>query len=200
MKRLHNTNRIPHGGSYVLNLPERGLVGSGMNFAAIVRSISEWRRANSIPVGLGFESEVEQALCSKYEVECDDTVLSKPRKARLSLSTVLSGTKVLLAFKLAGSPYVTQEEANRRAATCSMCAWNQDYTKPCGGACGGLKEIVSQIIGNKTTPYDDKLKSCGVCSCFAAAHIWLPLNILENGVSSDQREQFAAINNCWKKI
>jgi len=200
MKRIKIPSQIPYGGEYRLNIPEIGMVGNGMNFEALLRSIREWRRANSMPIGLDFENEVEREVCAKYSVECDDHPTTKPRKQRLSLATVLRGTNVLLSFKLAGSPYVSQEEANRRAAICAACVWNQDYAKPCGGNCGGLKEVVSKIIGHAKTDYDDRLKSCGICGCVAQAHCWLPLEFLAKGVTSDMREQFAAVENCWKKV
>lgn len=200
MKHLHNANRIPYGGAYVINLPEQGMVGYGMNFPALLKSIKEWRRANSWPVGLEFEAEVENVICRKYPDECDEGIISKPRKTKLSLATVLRGTKVLLAFKLAGSPYVSQDEANARAAICSACAFNQEYAKPCGGNCGGLKEVVSAIVGNQHTPYDDQLKSCGICGCVSRAHIWLPLSFLEKGLTSDMKQSFNAVEHCWKKV
>lgn len=200
MKHLHNFNRIPYGGAYVLNVPDKGIVGYGMNFPALLRSIREWRRANSIPVGLGFEAEVESVVCEKYPAECDDDSIPKPHKTKLSVATVLHGTKVLLAFKLAGSPYVDQAEAERRAAICVACPWNQDYAKPCGGACGGLREVVTAIVGGRKTLADDRLRACSVCGCVNAAHIHLPLEILAKGVTDEMRKQFASVPNCWKQI
>ena len=199
MTRLINQFRIPYGGAYVLNQPQKGLVGHGISFAQLVRSISEWRRANSFPIGLGFEAEVEQAVCEQYPQECDDSSKPNPRKPRLGFSTVLRGTQVLLSFKLAGSPHVSQEEANQRAEICSKCIWNQEYQKPCGGRCGGLREVVASIVGGNSTPYDDKLKSCGICGCVAKAHIWLPMAFLEKGVTEDMKAQFSAVKQCWKK-
>lgn len=200
MNRLEYPKRIPWGGGYVINLPEQGLVGQGINFPALLRSVKEWRRANSLPLGLGLGDELERAVCKIYPVECTGAINGKPRKSRLDLSTVLRGTQVLLAFKLAGSPYVSQEEAERRAEICSRCPWNLEYAKPCGGNCGGLKEMVAAIVGDRRTSYDDRLKSCGVCSCINSAHVHMPLEILAKGVSEEMKEQFTTIPGCWKQI
>lgn len=199
MNRLIAPSRIPYGGEYRLKLPERGMVGQGNNFDALIRSITEWRRANSVPIGLAFEDEVEQAVCEKYPTECKGGIAVKPREGRLKLAEVLRGTRVLLAFKLAGSPLVDPAEAERRAKICASCAWNVEFSKPCGGACGGLREMVSAIVGGRKTSVDDRLRSCAVCGCEARAHVHLPLLILAKGVTDAQREQFDAIENCWKK-
>ncbi len=200
MNRLMFYKRVPYSGGYVLNLPEKAMVGQGMNFPALLRSIKEWRRANSVPIGLGFEDEVEKMVCDLYPQECSGAIDGKPRKSRLSLSAVLRGTRVLLAFKLAGSPYVSQEEAERRASICASCVWNLDYAKPCNGNCGGLKEMVSAIVGGQKTSFDDRLKACGICGCTNAAQILMPLDVLEKGVTADMKEQFAAVEKCWKKL
>lgn len=199
MNRLMYPKRIPYSGNYVLNLPERAIVGQGINLPALIRSVREWRRANSVPIGLGFEDEVEKSVCDFYPVECTGAINGKPRKSRLDLSTVLRGTQVLLAFKMAGSPYVSQEEAERRAAICAACPWNLEYAKPCGGNCGGLKEMVAAIVGGQATPYDEQLKACAVCGCSSRAHIWIPDEFLAKGITDDMREQFAVIEGCWKK-
>jgi len=200
MNHLIAPSRIPYGGQYVLKLPERGMVGHGNNFEALLRSITEWRKANSVPIGLGFAYEVEQVVCEKYAVECQNSLLDKRvRRGRLTLAEVLRGTRVILAFKLAGSPYVEQAEAERRAAICAACPMNQDFPKPCGGRCGSLQEIVTAIVGSRKTLFDDRLKSCGICGCVSSAHLLMPLDILAKGVTSDMREQFAAVPNCWKQ-
>lgn len=200
MNRIEYPKRVPYSGGYVINLPERSIVGQGMNFPALLRSVREWRRANSVPIGLGFEDEVEKAVCELYAAECTHAINGKPRKSRLDLSTVLRGTQVLLAFKLAGSPYVSQEEAERRAVICSNCQFNIEYAKPCGGNCGGLKEMVATIVGGQATPYDEQLKSCGICGCVGKAHIWIPEDVLRKGVTDQMVEEFKAVPNCWKRF
>lgn len=202
MKKLINASRIPYGGMYVLNVPEKGIVGHGMNFPALLRSITEWRRANSIPVGLGFEEEVERTVCEKYPAECENPIIIRrvqSRGGRLRFSTILRGTQALLSFKLAGSPLVSQEVAESRAAICAPCRYNQEFSQPCGGGCASLKSAVLAIVGGNTTPYDAQLKSCGICGCVAAAHIWLPNEILAKGVTDAMREEFATVENCWKR-
>lgn len=157
------------------------------------------RKANNVPVGLDFEKELERDLCASKPEECEWVDAAVPRKRRLSFQDVINGTRVLLNFKLSGSPLVDHQEANRRAAICSTCTFNTVFDRPCGGRCGELNEIVLKIIGGQGTPYDDPSKSCGLCGCTTAAHVWLPLDILATGLNDDMKKAFNSLSWCWKK-
>lgn len=195
---------VPYGGSYNLNLPDLGLVGSGTDFGMLMDRLAEYRRANGLPIGLGFEEEVEREVCKRHPDMCVETDVRVPKPPnRLSIGDIASGTKNLLRFKLAGSPLVTQEEANRRAAICAKCPWNADFQMPCSGGCGSLKEMAVLAIGSQTTPYDVNLKSCAICHCWNAVAVWLPLDLQCQTVNDEQKLQFQFAaelpqTNCWK--
>lgn len=158
------------------------------------------RHANGIPVGLDFEKELERDLCASKPDECIWVDPAIPKNRKLSFSDVVRGTTVLLNFKLAGSPLVDTQEANRRASICSNCIFNVQFDRPCAGKCGELNEIVLKIIGGQGTPYDNTTKSCAVCSCYSAAHVWIPMEILDTGLTDDMRKAFNSIQHCWKKL
>jgi hypothetical protein len=160
------------------------------------------RRANGVPVGVDFENEVESWAVLAHPDEAEVWDPEMPKKIRLGLDDILRGTRVLLAFKLAGSPLVPREEAERRAGICSRCYMNQGFSRPCA-TCGGLDELVRSLVGNQRTSQDDKLQACGVCHCMNKAQVWLPLEILAKGVTEEMKNQFAKmaeLTGCWKTV
>lgn len=200
MKRLIHKQRVPYGGLYELSSPKSGFVGSGFNFYAIEASVLKYRRANGIPVGIGFQDELETLLCEKYPDECKETDPKIPGKPeRLRLGDVILGTRVMIAFVVSGMKVVPDTEAERRAQICSACKYNVPFSKPCGGGCGELKDIVRRIVGNRKTSVEEKLNSCHVCHCYLTAAVWIPAEIQIKPLSDDKKSQFEKIAHCWKK-
>ena len=191
----------PYGGLFELNLPEKGIVGYGQDFETMLRRVIAYRQANGLPVGLGVREEVEAAACAKYASMCYETDDRMPSQRRMDWTDVLAGTKVMIKFKLAGSPLVPQEEADRRSNICLVCPHNQVFTNPCGGVCGALKELVEGLVGAAKTPNDQNLHGCQVCGCYLSASVWLPLDIQTSVLTEDQRDQFRyarETSGCWK--
>lgn len=205
MQKLKHVQAIPIGGSFTLNLPDKGIVGYGLNFQRLVRSVTEYRHANAIPCGLGLNDEIERAVCEQYPLECHEADPAIPkRQTRMSYREMLHGTQVMLQHKLQGSPLVPLEEAERRAAICAVCPYNTEVQLPCGGKCGALKALVAAWIGTRHTQYDSRLKSCGICKCYLEASVHVPLEIQCVGVDEDQRAQFKYVREvekraCWKQ-
>lgn len=199
---LKNKGTIPYGSRYVLNIPEKGIVAFGTNFEMLLTNAKAYRRANGIPVGLGFEDEVEREVCAAYPAECIETDSRIPdRQRRYTFTDVIAGTKAMIAFKLAGSPLVDQAEANRRAAICAKCPNNVSFVSGCNHFCGELKDIVLDLIGVKTTPHDVNLHSCAICGCYAQASVWVELGVQVQGLTDIQKLQFQTAkeqHGCWK--
>lgn len=201
--RLKPTVAVPYGGLFIVDRPDLGVVGRGLLFHNLVASAREWRKANGYPIGVGFEEEVEQAACQQYPAECETSTGFNIRPRNLTLSDVVTGTKVMLRFKMAGSPLVAPEEANRRAAICSNCPLNVKFAKPCAGICAELRDLVAGIINNQGTPSDANLNSCGICHCFLQASVWLPLEIQFPPLTQAEKDKFREAQKnlgCWKYI
>jgi hypothetical protein len=200
MKRLIHQNRVPHGGEYRLNLPEKGMIGHGNNFETLIRSIMEWRRANSVPIGLGFEDEVEQAVCEKYPVECDGFASKRKRRKSWGMWDIVRGTSAFFRQKLSGADLVDQAEANRRSALCSKCPARITFSKPCSGLCAALVKLISST-GGKSTPTDSDTLGCGICRCWTKVAVWYALEIQCVGVDETMKQEFAEVRKeypCWK--
>ena len=200
--RLRSKQGCPYGGTYDLNLPERGMVGRSYNFEGLLAKIAEFRRANSIPIGIGFEEEVEREVALRYPQECVETDPRVPDTSmRLSWYDIIAGTRHLLEFVAAGAPRVSQEEANRRASICVSCPFKGDFVRQCGSLCGELLSLVTSVAGGGRTPYDDQLQSCRVCKCHQRAIVWVPLEFQTPHLTALQRQQYQLakeLHGCWK--
>jgi hypothetical protein len=200
MNRLISPSRIPYGGQYILKLPEKGMVGHGNNFEALLRSIKEWRNANSIPIGLGFADEVEQAVCEKYAVECRGAG-AKRRGHSWGMWDIVRGTTAFIRQKLSSSDLVDQTEANRRSALCAKCPAQMTFSKPCSGLCAALVQMLSST-GGKTTPTDSDTRGCSICRCWTKVAVWYDLEVQCLSVDEEMKQEFAEVRKdypCWKE-
>jgi len=212
MKQLRIVSKIrsPHGGVY--SWPDPLLPGSaevvGTTWEMLVERARKQRWANGFATGLEFEKELEQAVCMRYPQECSGWDEEIPRPRQLSMLDVLNGTRVMLAHKLAGSPLESPEVAYARAQICAdnHCGQNVEFHKRCG-SCHDVENLVTSIIGNATTPFDSKLKSCSICGCVLKAAVWTTLAVQAKGVTDTMREQFKRVAarmeadghiGCWK--
>lgn len=200
MNRLKFKSRIPYGGSYSLNFPEKGMVGKGNNFDSLIRSLSEWRRANSVPIGLGFEDEVEQELCLLYPNECSPEG-KRIRKRQWGMMDIVRGTIAFIAQKLSGESLVDQAEASRRSELCSRCPAAVEFRKPCTGLCSQLVELMSSTK-HKHTPTDSDTRACSICRCWTKVAVWFPLSTQCVAVDAEMKQAFSDLQQtypCWKK-
>lgn len=199
--RILIKTQIPHGGEYAYRDPNSGMYIRGTTFAMVVNRVAEHRRANGYPIGLGLEDEIEDQLCVSYPTECSEAPEGTPRKTEHTLSDVVHGTRVMMAFKSGGSQLVSREEAERRAQICIGCPYNASFIKPCSGICQELKNLVNWITDHQGTQYDSKLFSCNICGCFLQAAIWLKLEDQCAGVTSEMKPKFSFTQQkykCWK--
>ena len=84
--------------------------------------------------------------------------------------------------------FVSQEEAERRAAICRACIMNST-TPGCFG-CNGVRSLISKIKGSRTTDQDSELRQCGVCGCDNSVKVWIKTDVVDN-----QGLEYPA--NCW---
>lgn len=202
--KVRGYSAVPYGGSFVLNTPERGMVGVGTDMNALLVSVRAWRNANAFPVGLDFEREVEREVCLNYPGECKETDPRVPDAViRISWSDVIVGTRHLASFVAAGRPLVSPEEANARSATCLACAFKGHFTTPCTADCTGLSRLVEELVGGAKTVLDARLNNlaCRVCKCSVRAIVWVPLKYQTPHLTSLQRQQYALakeLHGCWK--
>lgn len=202
--RLQYPNRKPYGGVFYYKHPVTKEVLTGVTWRLLLKEVAAYNKANGYPVGLDFENEVEQNVCVQQPSECIDETQAKPRIKRVTMSEVLRGTRfmgALVVNSILGreSPFVSQEEAERRAAVCSTCKFNETFKKPCSGLCAELKQIIELTTKGKRTPFDSDTAACSVCGCWTRVQVHFRLDLLDKGLNDVQRAQFDAIPHCWKK-
>ena len=183
-----------------INRPDLQMVGEGYIFRVLVQNIAAWRKANGIPVGLGFESEVEQVICRQHPEICFTEDPRAPlQPVVLNLQDVVSGTEIMARVILAGhKAFVTQEEAERRASICSTCKFNVQHHKGCGGGiCGRLLELVKATVQGPTSK-DDQINACYICHCYLKASVWIDRDIQWGPLHENRKIQFQQAPWCWK--
>lgn len=200
--RVVYPGQVPYGGMYKIERKDLGMVGIGTTFEMLERNVKAYRRANGLPIGLGFSEELETQICINYPKECEATSDILPLQRRIGYDDVVRGTKVLAELKLRlGGKLVSQEEATRRAHICNNCKMAQVFPTPCSGFCGELKSLIDQIVGGYGTFLDGDKRACGICRCFLASHVRVPYAALEAGLDEEMKAQFAEAAKelgCWK--
>lgn len=197
---ITNRGQIPYGGGWITRDRLSGQEITGTTLEMVIARVIEHRKANSLPIGLDIEHEIEGWLCEDHPTECQAETLVTIRKRHLGLGDVIMGTKVMLSLIKNGGHLVPREEAERRAQICIKCPYNAEYSRPCTGVCAALKEVVDWIVNKQGTQYDSQLKACMVCGCHNQSAVWVPLALQTTPLSEHQREQFEALgNNCWKR-
>jgi len=190
--------RMPYGGMYYWRDPLTGVEVKGTHFEMLLNNAYDQRRANGAPIGTEFAQEIERDICATYPDECDNVPPGVRRKAFWSMGEIVGGTLVMIQNRLQGTQFVSQEEANRRAAICANCPRAVFFSKPCTGLCRELVNVLAGT-GDKRTPFDHDLRACGVCGCWLKVSVWFPLDVQCIGVDETMRKDFATVNNCWKQ-
>lgn len=189
----------PYGGLWEINRPDIGIVGSGYIFDVLVDNCRKWRLANGLPVGIGFEREVEAACCQAKPDHCRPCD-PKLHPRSITFNDLMTGTTSMFSFIVKGRPLVTAAEAERRANICATCPFNVPFKTPCSGICASLKAMVASIVGAASTSRDADLQSCYICGCFLKSAVWLPLDMQIKPLSAQQKTALETVPHCWKKL
>ena len=207
MKRSLPHN-IPASGTYETVDRLTKIRCASPTFEGLIDKINHVRNAMGAVSGLDLRTEVENWICAEHPEDCTEVDMNIPRRRKINLSDVIRGTRVMVAFKLAGSPLVEREEAERRGAICKECHFNQRFDKPCTGICPELQTVVNAVVGHQGTHYDQYLNACSICACMLQAAIWIPLDIMDKGLTDEMRAQFSKVTikmpsgfeiPCWKQ-
>lgn len=197
--KFKSKNQIPPRG-FIFRDPDTGHVTQAFSYNLWQDRIAVHRAGNGLPPIDPLEAEDQN--CSLLGPACErycDTVDPNEKPVdgvTLHWRDIVRGTLTLAAFKLAGSPMVSEVEANRRADICATCKFNVDFAKPCGGLCDELLEVVNSVVGGARTRQGDNLRACGVCSCSLAAKVWIDLPSLRKYETEEIRSQYPK-EWCW---
>lgn len=136
-------------------------------------------------------SQIEHNLCDRLAGH-QNCVPCTTKKQTLGFAEIVRWVRAMYQFAVNGKfELVPQEEAERRAKICAACP-HQIATSGCWG-CKGIAGMLPHIAGARKTSYDLQLKACGVCGCYSAIAVHLPLNV-QGG------EELEFPEWCWKKV
>jgi len=199
--QFSNPQQVPPGG-YQWKDPDTGTLINSRCYDVFVGRVNAHRDGNGLPRVT--EAEMQHQNCSRLAPSAfaNFCISDAPSplsidSVRLHASDIARGTMAILRFKMAGSPLVAKEEAERRAAICIGCPFNTTYRMPCAGMCGELLDVVQALVGGERTSRDGDLHACAVCKCSLAAKVHVPLDILRKSDTPEIAEAYP--ENCWMR-
>jgi len=204
LMKLVRRSEVPPG-SYRFTVPETGYwIGNEHTLEGLLGRIEAHYNANNIPLPDNWKEKVEDQLCRQLPPGwcVYNGVPATGITPDLSAEKVLKGIKSLAAMFVSvikgEDPFVDGNTANERAKICSRCYYNMN-TPYCGGCGVGneIRELVSNVKGGRTTPYDQFLKACGICGCKNEAIVHVNRNLLLSGEKSETTA--ARPDWCWLK-
>jgi hypothetical protein len=180
---------VPPGG-WTVKCPITGEVIEGGDFGDMVRNCERKILEQGLIPPTDIIQQIENALCERLAgyrqcVPCSSV------KQTLGFGEIVRWVRAMYFFATKSHfQLVDQEEAERRAKICAACP-HQISTSGCWG-CKGIAGMLPAISGARKTSYDAQLKACGVCGCYNAVSVHLPLS-----VQQDASLDFPS--HCWKK-
>ncbi len=174
--------------------PDTGTEFKHNVFSEIMRKIRDFRAANGLFLGDGWEQEVESRMCENYQFPVWRFEGEPELPRRTTLADVQRFLRVAAGWLSNGAELVDQAEADRRAELCAACPCN--VTIEGCLPCHRLIDNAAGLLGNRATRYDGFLKGCAVCGCSNAAQVWFPLEALHKGVAPEMKFP----SHCWKAL
>lgn len=198
MLRLGDTSLIPPGGwRYTQMLPDGTTVHlTGHSYDQLISRVELLRAGNGLDLSTGWRERIEAEICEQCQLGPKRCTYEAPpvyAPKRLTLHDIMVFLAVVKSWVSTGREWVSQEEANRRAAICAACP-NNVVIEGCT-SCSRLVEKITEVIGNRSTPYDGMLNGCQVCGCAGKVHVHLPIQVLARGVNENQDYPR---DFCWK--
>lgn len=169
--------------------PETGARFHQLSYRELIRQVSAYMEANSIPKVDGWRLMLDDEICRQNEIE--DTHCGQPEKPRpiakdrkLGPADLLGFLKTVRQWSSKGFSFVDREEAERRAAICATCPHNIEVPG-CSGCLGILSYVRETLhrranhrgLEAKITELDDQLKNCEVCGCVLEVKVHLPMEV-----------------------
>lgn len=174
---------------WIVNCPIVNEEVYGGDFWDMVKNCEKLVLSKGIATPLDFVTQIEHNLCDRLAGDSGCVPCSRIKQT-LGFGEIVRWVRAMYSFAVnQGFQLVPQEEAERRAKICAACPY-QINTSGCWG-CKGIAGMLPQIAGAKTTSYDNQLKACGVCGCYNAVAVHLPID-----VQSSEKLEFPDF--CWK--
>lgn len=186
-----NPNLFPPNGYYFIDSDSVRHEAAGLD--GLVKALTQYRVRNAKPIGKP-RREIVDFICAKSPHICT----GDPREVKEKYKEIAMGSSAVIKWITAlrerqrktPSEFVTQTEADRRAAICAACPFNREWR----GGCGGCNDTYDRLTGiarkGKLATGWEKLLGCRKLGWDNRTAVWL------NGLSAtapDLPEQ------CWRR-
>ena len=196
-----NKDQTPPGG-WDYTQPETGSHFNGYAYTRWLDQIRTHRFANDLPISADFNMEMDDQLVKRHpewvQMGIARRIKHDFKVRRFSFAGTLGFLKMLYNWNRDGRPMVDQSEAERRARICETCPYNQKLSFGCGACFSTVMEWIAKIRGDRQTPQDENLGSCGICSCSLKASIHFPIEAQTANLSDEIKADLISIEHCWK--
>lgn len=202
--RLKNQMMVPPEKFYYLQ-PETGYRSRDESLHDAISDVLNHRKVNGLPRATIEEvsEDVQTQICQRVGDQWCDNMEVGAWNFPITWEKIANGTKMLATFAKTfargGSPYVENDEAERRAKICSTCVFNQRNGGCWGCGIGAMVEALVAESGNgHTTSVDDRLNSCQICSCYNRIQVHVRGDILKSSMTEKEEKAYKEVMNCWK--
>lgn len=197
MQKFVDATISPPGDKFSCYVEETSVKFSEKSLASLKKVLKSHFAANNIPIQPGFDEWVEDCACRNLPQGAESCVDESGRTPGVARKLSLADLRRFLLvvgglIKERSDAFVSQEEADRRAAICLGCPKNID---PQGGcpACSGIHRLAEQVKGNRHSKHDGGLKSCEICGCMLKAKVWINSDILDKADAGLEWPDY-----CWR--
>lgn len=184
MARLKHYSITPPGGWRYVQ-PETGVRFASDNFRSLCEEVERHRAYKGLPRET-LAADIERQLCTALDLEwCRTEPGEQHRPVRdltyeLTPALALNAMRAVTQFLKEGGVPVAKEEAERRAAICRGCPFNQP-AKFC--SCSAVYTTIEALI-----PRDRRepgLSVCTACGCSLVAKVNLPASAIAASLPAD---------------
>ena len=184
--KVVNMVDVPRGGWRYLVTATNTVIQAG-SILELKARVKQHMVANRVEFPKGLDIEIEDCACRNLEnhayhwcrernPETEPVVRERPRWRAVEIARFL---KTIWDWgTTSGFAFVSQEEAERRAAICARCPMNTQVSGCLG--CTGVARLINRIRRDRTTSFDNDLDACNVCGCELKVKVLVPLDVIDN--------------------
>jgi hypothetical protein len=165
-----------------------------LSWKEVMKAVTAHMRGNGVPVPADLSLQLMEEYCRVTGSNAcgeEDTTASERQKFMTMASRFLRAME-----DAATNGLVSQEEAERRAAICVQCPYNQaEKFSFCGGCSAKTAAAkLARFALGRSTPLDGDLKTCSVCSCRLSLKVWVRREAMDE---PSLRDKWAP--SCWMR-
>ena len=199
MLQLKQTHDAPPG-NWRYEIPETGDIIQSLSWNGLLTVVKNYYTSRQLPLPADLANKMQDWMCDRQppgSTACEE-INADTKAANMTHNfTVTDVISFLNSVKhtIQAGGVVPQEEANRRANICNTCPYNKTVSG-CFG-CKNVAKVVFEVIGAKTTPYNQNLKQCTVCGCYLSAKVWIAREaLMKNPQIQANASRYPS--NCWQ--